>query len=86
HPHVHIYAEHYHKNVRLCVEDNGIGVPAEHRERIFRPFERLQSKAYPGTGIGLAIVQRGIAKMGGQVGIESAPNQGSRFWFELPEE
>ena len=85
-PRVHIYAEHYHDRVRLCVEDNGIGIEPQHRGRIFRPFERLHTvEAYPGTGIGLAIVQKGIEKMGGEVGVEAAPREGSRFWVELPE-
>ena len=70
--------------VRLWVEDNGIGIPPEHQERIFRVFERLHGvEQYPGTGIGLAIVQRGIARLGGRVGVESAPAEGSRFWVEL---
>lgn len=70
--------------VRLWVEDNGIGIPPEHQERIFRAFERLHGvEQYPGTGIGLAIVQRGIARLGGRVGVESAPAEGSRFWVEL---
>ncbi|MGB3788827.1 MAG: ATP-binding protein [Phormidesmis sp.] len=70
--------------VRLWVEDNGIGIPERYRDRIFRPFERLQGiDQYPGTGIGLAIVQRGVERMNGQVGVESAPGGGSRFWIEL---
>jgi len=70
--------------VRVWVEDNGIGIEPEHRERIFRAFERLHGvEQYPGTGIGLAIVQKGIARLGGQAGVESAPGQGSRFWVEL---
>jgi signal transduction histidine kinase len=71
--------------VRLWVEDNGIGIASEHRERIFRVFERLhRAEEYPGTGIGLAIVERAIVRMGGTVGVESEPGQGSRFWVELP--
>jgi signal transduction histidine kinase len=67
------------------VEDNGLGIPAEHQERIFRPFERLHSgDHYPGTGIGLAIVRRSLERLGGRLGVESVPGQGSRFWFELP--
>jgi signal transduction histidine kinase len=66
------------------VEDNGIGILAEHRDRIFRAFERLHGvEQYPGTGIGLAIVQKGIGRLGGQVGVESTLGQGSRFWVEL---
>lgn len=72
--------------VRLWVEDNGIGISPQHWERIFGVFERLHSiEAYPGTGIGLAIVRKGIERMGGQVGMESEVSQGSRFWIELPE-
>jgi signal transduction histidine kinase len=66
------------------VEDNGIGIALEHHERIFRIFERLHGiERYPGTGIGLAIVKKGIEKLGGKVGLESAPSKGSRFWIEL---
>jgi signal transduction histidine kinase len=69
--------------VRVWVEDNGIGIAPEHQEQIFRLFTRLRGDAYVGTGIGLAIVQIGIERMGGRVGLESAPGKGSRFWFEL---
>ncbi len=71
--------------VRVWVEDNGIGIAKEHHERIFRVFERLHGvTSYPGTGIGLAIVQKGIERLGGRVGVESRLGKGSRFWFELP--
>jgi signal transduction histidine kinase len=71
--------------VRLWVEDNGIGIAEEHRERIFGLFERLHSpQTYPGTGIGLAIVRKGAERMGGNAGVESVENEGSRFWVELP--
>ncbi|MGQ4646837.1 PAS domain S-box protein [Lyngbya aestuarii] len=70
--------------VRLWVEDNGIGIAPQHQERIFKAFERLHGmNAYPGTGIGLAIVYKGIQRLGGSVGVDSSPNQGSRFWIEL---
>jgi len=72
------------KWIRLWVEDNGIGIAVEHQERIFRVFERLHGvETYPGTGIGLALVRKGIERMGGRVGVDSQPNQGSRFWIEL---
>lgn len=71
--------------VRLVVEDNGIGLQPEFRDRIYRIFERLHSgNKYPGTGIGLAIVQKGIERMGGRTGVDSKPGTGSKFWFELP--
>ena len=69
--------------VRIWVEDNGIGIAAEFQERIFQAFKRLHTTAYAGTGIGLAIVQKGIERMGGRVGLVSAPGEGSRFWIEL---
>lgn len=72
--------------VRLWVEDNGIGVEPEHRDRVFRVFERLHSDSvYPGTGIGLAIVRRGAERMGGSAGLEDRADggRGSRFWVDL---
>jgi PAS domain S-box-containing protein len=72
------------KIARLCIIDNGIGIAPHHQEQIFRIFERLHGiEAYPGTGIGLAIVQKGIERMGGRVGLESN-GTGTTFWFELP--
>ena len=71
--------------VRIEVEDNGIGIETQYLERIFRIFERLNAaEAYPGTGIGLAIVRRAMERMGGRSGVESEPGRGSRFWMELP--
>jgi PAS domain S-box-containing protein len=84
-PVVHIRSEPRGGAVRIWVEDNGIGIAAEHCERIFRLFERLHtSQSYPGTGIGLALVRKGAERMGGNAGVESSPEQGSRFWVELP--
>lgn len=84
-PQVQIRAEERENQVRLWVEDNGIGVPLEFRDRIFQVFDRLHgSDIYPGTGIGLAIVRKGIERMGGRVGLEALSNQGTCFWIELP--
>ena len=71
--------------IRLWIVDNGIGIAPEHQERIFRVFERLHgAESYPGTGIGLAIVRKGLERMGGQAGVESQLGRGSRFWIALP--
>ena len=69
--------------VRLNLCDNGFGIPARHLHRIFRVFERLDGDKYPGTGIGLSIVRKGVERMGGRMGVESTPGQASRFWIEL---
>lgn len=71
--------------VRLWVEDNGIGIAPDHRERIFGLFQRLHdADKFPGTGIGLALVRKGVERMGGCVGVESELGKGSRFWVDLP--
>lgn len=68
--------------VRLCVQDNGIGVVADQQERIFEPFQRASSGSYEGTGMGLAIVRKAAERMGGFAGVDST-GQGSCFWIEL---
>lgn len=85
-PRIHILSERKGSIVRVCVEDNGVGLDPKYRERIFGVFERLYPTGSPmGTGIGLAIVKRSVEKMGGRVGVESTPGEGSCFWFELAE-
>ncbi|MCU0571181.1 MAG: ATP-binding protein, partial [Oculatellaceae cyanobacterium Prado106] len=85
-PQVHIYAEQRHNAIRLWIDDNGIGIAVEDAERVFEVFSRLHgADFYAGTGIGLAIVRKGIERMGGQVGLEPNPNGGTRFWIELPQ-
>jgi signal transduction histidine kinase len=69
----------------LWVEDEGIGIPAHQRVRIFELFQRLHPEArYEGTGLGLAIVRKAMHRMGGAVGVEAGAPRGSRFWLELP--
>lgn len=73
------------ESARFSIEDNGIGIAPEYYNKIFRVFERLHgSESYPGTGIGLAIVRKGMDRMGGRVGLDSELNHGSKFWIELP--
>jgi signal transduction histidine kinase len=70
--------------VRIWVEDHGIGIPREAHQRIFEMFQRMHHQdEYPGTGIGLTTVRKAVERMGGQVGVESEPGVGSRFWVEL---
>jgi signal transduction histidine kinase len=84
-PEVKVWARQTNGCVRLRVEDNGIGIAPEFQERIFRTFERLHSHStYPGSGLGLAIVRKAVERMGGKVGVESAPGKGSIFWVDLP--
>jgi PAS domain S-box-containing protein len=83
-PRIRIRTERRDEWIRLDVEDNGLGVPAEYRERIFGVFERLQrDEKYPGTGIGLAIARKSVERMGGRTGVDPAPGGGSRFWIEM---
>lgn len=85
-PEVNVSAERVEGHVRISVKDNGIGIAPEHQERIFQVFERLHGQEeYPGTGIGLAIVKRGVQRMGGRIGLDSKLGEGSTFWVELPE-
>jgi len=71
-------------NVRLWVEDNGIGMAEADREKIFGLFTRLADSAnYEGSGVGLAVVRRAVGRMDGRVGVESEIGKGSRFWIEL---
>lgn len=83
-PQIKIWTELREDRVRLWVADNGIGIAPQHQNRIFHIFERLHGvEVYPGTGIGLAIVYKGVERMGGQVGLESQIGGGSQFWIEL---
>ncbi|MDQ1689748.1 MAG: hypothetical protein QOK42_2723 [Frankiaceae bacterium] len=71
--------------VRLCVDDDGIGIDPEYRERVFGMFSRLHVReAYPGTGIGLAIVQQIAERCDGQAWVEPSELGGSRFCIMLP--
>ncbi|HEX4749853.1 MAG TPA: GAF domain-containing protein [Bryobacteraceae bacterium] len=70
---------------KICVEDNGIGIPEQYRDQVFKLFKRLHDKEkYPGTGIGLAICQKIVERYGGRIWIESNPAGGCSICITLP--
>jgi PAS domain S-box-containing protein len=87
-PHIRVWADSSRdgsaSSVKLFVQDNGIGIPPEIQPRLFQPFQRGSvDRSYEGTGMGLAIVQKGAERLGGKVGLQSTPGKGSTFWIEL---
>ena len=70
--------------VCIAVQDHGIGIPMEHRLRVFQPFVRLRPSDTPGSGIGLSIVQRIVALYGGHVWIDGEEGEGCTVKFTLP--
>jgi CheY-like chemotaxis protein len=74
-----------HATLRFEVHDTGPGIAQENLEAIFRPFEQVgdYSSRASGAGLGLAISRQLVRLMGGEIRVESAPGQGSLFWFEL---
>jgi signal transduction histidine kinase/ActR/RegA family two-component response regulator len=73
--------------LEIRVTDTGIGIATESIGRLFQPFTQLDSsdsRTFGGTGLGLSISKRLVELMGGQIGVESEPTQGSTFWFRLP--
>jgi PAS domain S-box-containing protein len=81
HPIVHIWDEDRGDRIRLYVEDNGIGIDPSQRRHVFELKSDADQPDAP--RMGLAIVKMGIERLGGRVGVEPAPNRGSRFWIEL---
>ena len=70
--------------IRFWVRDNGKGLSPEAQARLFTKFTRFDQARAKGHGLGLSIVKRIVEKLGGQVGVESAPGRGSAFFFALP--
>jgi signal transduction histidine kinase len=73
--------------VRVCVRDNGPGIPADFREQIFQKFSQADgsdTRSKSGTGLGLAISKALIERMHGTIDFESQPGCGASFFFELP--
>ena len=84
-PLIRVEAQEEHLYWRITVADNGIGMRSTESHLLFAPFKRLHTQQeYEGTGIGLAICRRIVARHGGQIGLESELGKGSTFWFTLP--
>jgi PAS domain S-box-containing protein len=81
---VHICTEATATGFRLTVADNGIGIPADRHDQVFRMFRRFANHQEPGTGLGLALVQKHVDLLGGRIAFESSP-AGTRFQIDLPE-
>jgi chemotaxis family two-component system sensor kinase Cph1 len=83
-PRIHVGVERQNDEWTISVRDNGPGFDPTYKERIFRPFERLNGRKFPGSGLGLTIAKQIVEQHGGQIWAESVPDQGSAFYFSLP--
>lgn len=83
-PHIRVSAFESGRCWRFSVRDDGIGIEPQHAESAFRMFQRLNGAHYPGTGMGLALSQRIVQRLGGETWHEPAPGSGSIFSFTIP--
>jgi signal transduction histidine kinase len=83
-PYIRIHAFHQGDMVRYEVQDNGVGIKPDDQPHVFDHYTRFHGTLANGSGLGLVIVKSIVTKIGGQVGVDSKPGQGSTFWFTLP--
>jgi signal transduction histidine kinase len=81
---IHIIAQEEAGQWHFTISDNGLGIPPQYREEIFKLFSRLHGQERPGTGLGLAICKRIMERLGGQIWVESEVGAGSTFHFTIP--
>ena len=75
------------KEVTVCIRDFGIGISKEMQKKLFKRFFRVTdetTRTFPGLGLGLFIATEIVRKQKGRIWVESAPNEGSSFYFTLP--
>lgn len=82
--HIRVSARTEQNQVVYCVEDNGVGIAPEDRERVFSLFHRLDPERGAGHGLGLTIVRRILDRHGAEIRLESTPGRGSKFFVSLP--
>ena len=83
-PCIRVYSDQNHDSTRYIVQDNGIGIALENQDSLFEMFTRFHTEEAGGAGLGLSITRRIVGRLNGEMGVISAPDAGSSFWFTLP--